>query len=223
MRQIFTAILLLLAIAATAQTFTVEVNDTTLYGHPDDDDFYGDIDLNNLQSLPVQMAWEVVDDQLPVTWEVSFCDPSNCYPIGITSHDFTLPVGGSNNIFNVHFYPNGMAGSGTVQVRVYNRITPTEEQFLFFTGKAQWAASVTPFDGSGYRAWPNPFNSVFQLETDLNRFQEVQVFNLMGKMVYSSTLIKNHLTIDGNHLDRGIYFLKLIGKDSTVTRRIVKR
>lgn len=62
------------------------------------------------------VSWNVVDVSIPAAWEFSFCFP-NCYNIGhANGQDNFIP---NEQIYlGCHFYPNGIAGNGTIKLEI---------------------------------------------------------------------------------------------------------
>ena len=63
-----------------------------------------------------EVSWNVVDTYMPAAWEFSFCFP-NCYNIGqANGQDNFIP---NEQIYlGCHFYPNGIAGVGTIKLEI---------------------------------------------------------------------------------------------------------
>ena len=90
-------------------TIYLEMTGTTSFNNISSNTYY-----NTNDSCSV--SWSVVDISIPTSWEFSFCFP-DCYNIGQAS--------GQNNFIpndqiylGCHFYPNGIAGFGTVKLEI---------------------------------------------------------------------------------------------------------
>ncbi len=71
------------------------------------------------------------------------------------------------------------------------------------------------------KAYPNPFGDEIQIESS-HRIDEVEVFNILGERVYYSPENLMITSIHLDRLDRGIYLLKVSGKDYNYVERISK-
>ena len=72
------------------------------------------------------------------------------------------------------------------------------------------------------RIYPNPANSVVNVDL-LQQFTNVEVYSMVGSLLYSGSVSGNLLKLDISKFDRGVYFLKLINQnsgDQTTTRFI---
>lgn len=215
MKKIFTFLLVSLTTITFAQNFEVEVNDTTVYGLSTQNDFYGDIDLNNTSTSTLSMRWENTERDLPEGWIVSFCDPTECHEPTVQEASFSLPVTGNNNIMNVHFYPNDVQGVGSVTVKLYETATPDNFKVLTYTGTTtDQATSVSTIvvEGKLGQSYPNPNTGTAHVEYEFlsNRTNaKLEVVNLLGQVILSKNIEDNKGTMELN-LDRGTYFYSLV-------------
>ncbi|MBQ8956946.1 MAG: T9SS type A sorting domain-containing protein [Bacteroidales bacterium] len=69
--------------------------------------------------------------------------------------------------------------------------------------------------------YPNPVSDKLTIETTEN-INTVEVFNLVGALVYSQKDCANKVEINTTDLQSGIYFVRLIGANLSETRRFVK-
>ena len=105
---------LLVAIPALGQTHTIDNDTLHIVGYASDNDVAVNTFYNAVTE--VEVAWNVLDIQIPDGWEYSFCFP-NCYPIGVTQSTSAFPAN-SQQYLNCHVYPNGIPGSGTIQLLI---------------------------------------------------------------------------------------------------------
>ena len=71
------------------------------------------------------------------------------------------------------------------------------------------------------KIYPNPVREQLTVESD-RTFNGVEIYNLMGVMVYSQKECSDKVEIPTGQLPTGIYFIRLTGDNSTVTKRFVK-
>lgn len=71
------------------------------------------------------------------------------------------------------------------------------------------------------KLYPNPVREQLTVESD-RTFNGVEIYNLMGVMVYSQKECSDKVEIPTGQLPTGIYFIRLTGDNSTVTKRFVK-
>ena len=70
--------------------------------------------------------------------------------------------------------------------------------------------------------YPNPFTSVVTLSLSKG-LGLVTVYNTLGEVVYNSQLVKGNNEIDLSEVPSGVYFIKMISDEGTVTKKIVKQ
>ncbi len=74
----------------------------------------------------------------------------------------------------------------------------------------------------GLQIYPNPTtnNRVF-IVTDNANFKEIDVFDLLGKKVFSTTSNSTTKELNLSQLKSGVYLIRIKEKDTTVTRKLV--
>lgn len=87
---------------------------------------------------------------------------------------------------------------------------------------------VAELNSLGLRVFPNPFTHEATVVYDLksNENVEVNLFNVLGETVYSSSLGtqpagQNSFTINSDNINSGIYFLNFRAGNNVATRRVV--
>ena len=189
---------------AMAQTFQMEVSDTTLYGDSKESDFYGDIDIINLTQESILMKWVVVEKNLPNNWQVSICDPFDCRPIGVDSANFTLPASGPTSYLNVHFYPNDTEGLGILRVALMNRDSLAERHEVVYYGDAQGTVGIFENEAPQVSLYPVPAQGrLFATET----LTQLEVYNNSGQLVLRQGQWNQGEALQVQALEPGTYYL----------------
>ena len=67
---------------------------------------------------------------------------------------------------------------------------------------------------------PNPANTVLNVHAE--NYNNVQIINFLGQVVYSANVTENDFQINVSNLSNGVYFLRLNG-ENTVTKKFVKK
>lgn len=70
------------------------------------------------------------------------------------------------------------------------------------------------------KLYPNPASQYFQLFSSENKIQQVQMYDLSGKICMNKTPNRNEVKMDVSHLPKGIYFVKVITASGTQTMKI---
>lgn len=68
--------------------------------------------------------------------------------------------------------------------------------------------------------YPNPASTVLNVSAE--NFDNVQIINFLGQVVYSANITENNFQINVSNLSNGVYFLRLNG-ENVVTKKFVKR
>ncbi|MBL4715234.1 MAG: hypothetical protein COC01_06955 [Bacteroidetes bacterium] len=101
-----------------------------------------------------------------------------------------------------------------------------ESQYLY-TG----LSDLTPSNLENIQIYPNPATNYIKLiwnKTINHNALTIKINNIIGKEVFNSNrdeifLRNNYVIIDTNSLPNGIYFVVIDDKESTVTKRIIKK
>ena len=216
-----------LPLLSTAQLsgshFHMEVSDTTLYGLSTESTFYGDIDLYNDTSVALPMIWERIEENIPTGWETSNCSHETCHPIGVTSGTFTLPAG-STKYVNAHFYPNNVAGSGYMKVKVVNTNSPMDSVVVTYYGVAG-AVGIEEITASDIQVFPVPTRNYLNIMIPLEGERlQLDIRDISGKRVSTHSITSNSTTLDVSDLSAGLYMAGFSHNGHLIcAKRFVKR
>jgi len=75
-----------------------------------------------------------------------------------------------------------------------------------------------------FSVYPNPSTGKFRIDTDgLTHFRNfnVDIYNVLGKLIYSTAGTYSSCDIDLQTLPRGIYIVKISDEDAVLTRRVI--
>lgn len=81
------------------------------------------------------------------------------------------------------------------------------------------------FSESSLYVYPNPSNGIFTLVSGSNEIDEIEVFDVTGKVIMSKEefdLSTNKISIDIASASQGIYFLKITANNQSIVKRIIK-
>jgi len=100
-------------------------------------------------------------------------------------------------------------------VGIWNReLTATEISTLFSV-----SLGTDSFTSSKSSLYPNPVKNTFSIATT-NTIKEVEIFDLLGKKVFTQKNTKEN--IDISFLNKGIYIAKVTSEEGVMTTKIVK-
>lgn len=142
-----------------------------------------------------------------VDYEVSFdCDNSEGVELVLTEgleSGAEFPIGTTTVTHNLVF--NGeILDTCTFDVNV--------EEFM----------NVSDLDNSTVSVYPNPVKDILTISSDVE-VQNVFIYDLSGKQVYSEGVNNKHTQLNLSHLATGIYVLKAETKEVVKTFKIVKK
>jgi hypothetical protein len=113
--------------------------------------------------------------------------------------------------------------ASTTDVVIYVRaLLSTADNQVYFDNislKKKATASVNDVFSSKISIYPNPANEFVQISTS-ETITGVEVYNLIGKKVISSSKLTNN-KIDVSNLSKGVYILKVMSNDLVGSRKII--
>lgn len=111
---------------------------------------------------------------------------------------------------------------GVIQIEINNNSTASNRVMF---DDLRWtcfdALSVEDNDLSEIQIFPNPFNNTLQIQGNNLKETQVNVYNLLGKLVLSTTL-QDSRTLNTHALQPGLYILKLKQGATVLTKKIIK-
>ena len=97
-------------------------------------------------------------------------------------------------------------------------------------GAEMWVDNISIFEGTvgieeetaenAVAIYPNPATTMLNVHAE--NFDNVQVINFLGQVVYSANVTENDFQINVSNLSNGVYFIRLNG-ENTVTKKFVKK
>lgn len=76
---------------------------------------------------------------------------------------------------------------------------------------------ISVFD---FKLYPNPSNGIFSIEMENVKKYSIEIYSTLGKVVYSKNN-NSESTLNINHLQTGIYLIKITTDSNTKTKRII--
>ncbi len=100
--------------------------------------------------------------------------------------------------------------------------------FLFFSATTFAQQSMSSYstevvkDIDGLSIYPNPVsNGKIYITSTLNKPKEVKIYDVLGKMAMSETIIGKELNV--SNLNPGVYILRITENELSTTRKLVVR
>ena len=107
---------------------------------------------------------------------------------------------------------------------ISKNIGPFPDMLAALNFMQQTLNSESFFESSLY-VYPNPSNGIFTLVSGSNKIEEIEVFDVTGKVIMSKEefdLSTNQISIDIASASQGIYFLKITANNQSTVKRIIK-
>lgn len=91
---------------------------------------------------------------------------------------------------------------------------------IFAQDKGNNALKADPIEG--LQIYPNPTtNNRVYVTTESNTSKDIDIYDLLGKKVFSTTTSTNSRELNLSALKSGVYLIRIKEKDTTVTRKLV--
>ena len=71
--------------------------------------------------------------------------------------------------------------------------------------------------------YPNPTTGLFRIQNTGSKIQSVEVYDVFGKLISSTEVNDNDVTIDVSNYTKGVYFTRIRTENGTVTKKVVKQ
>lgn len=86
------------------------------------------------------------------------------------------------------------------------------ERLKFSINYSTNLSSIASQNFNNYSIYPNPAKSIFTLSGDFSSKTIIEVYNIIGKLVYKTNVEKgaNSMTIDCNKWEKGYYFVRIL-------------
>lgn len=85
----------------------------------------------------------------------------------------------------------------------------------------QDVTGIASFNASNIHIAPNPATSV--LNVSAKGFNQVEVLNFLGQVVYKSNISNDEIQINLNDIEAGVYFVRLQNENNIVTKKFIKK
>ena len=178
--------------------------------------------LNHSGGSTINVAWERVLEDIPEGWATAICDPNQCYspfsdePLGPGSVLIPFPMTAGQTItgdaFYVQFQPNGVAGSGTVRLKVYEVGNPNNSIICAYEFDAVATGLNSPSTGS-FQFHPNPVRNEIRVSAPAtSKIKTVEIYSVVGKLVrrYDLGAERSTFQLDLSELKEGMYFARML-------------
>ena len=82
--------------------------------------------------------------------------------------------------------------------------------------------SINEADKTSFSIYPNPANDVVNIDLEENKeWDRLQLIDVSGKVVIDKNITSNSITINTSELDKGVYFINLIGEQKKESKKLI--
>jgi hypothetical protein len=82
--------------------------------------------------------------------------------------------------------------------------------------------SINEADKTPFSIYPNPANDVVNIDLEENKeWDRLQLIDVSGKVVIDKNITSNSITLNTSELDRGVYFINLIGEQKKESKKLI--
>lgn len=195
----------LVSLSLNAQSWDVNPDSAYASGYNTTSTLKADAYVRNNGNDTLNVAWDLVDDTVPASWDRYICDPVECYPP--TTIYGTLKIApGDSALMAGNFDPNGEVGMGEYHVLVYDpqdTVGPTVIRYF-----ATATVSVEE-EKRGFVVYPNPAGEVVKVEFKGHFMPHpITVYDVTGAKIKQQIAKSRNIDLNLSGLDTGLYFLQ---------------
>jgi hypothetical protein len=218
MKLFFSSFSILFSLQVFAQNFSLTPT-ATISGTNTDFELVAKGRIVNLSSDSV-FRWVRTSKTLASGWESSVCDTNACYFPETDSAVVIIQPGRSSKL-DIYFYPEGVAGSGEVEVKLFL----LANRNVFLTGQYSAIAEVNAIGSFSpkipeIKIYPNPATDFIVLESK-NQISTLEWFDSQGRMVQISLVEGSISHVSTGGLKPGFYNILLKNKGRWVGRSTI--
>lgn len=163
--------------------------------------------IKNHSDETIVIAWQRIVNDLPSNWVSYICSNITCAPPDVSMGTFSLTANDSTNL-DCYFQPEGVAGLGTVELRLFLTDDTTQVINAVYQGSAIATSTSEQVLQNQIKIYPNPASRELWLASD--NVQHLEVFNVIGQR---QDVNLSNGKIDIEKLPIGYYVLRLYDQD----------
>jgi len=222
MKYYLLASLLTYSCLLCAQSIIVSPSPASGTGLPSDIFIKIESMVTNNTNSPMDIRWERINVQTPAAWDNAVCDKNGCYAPSVDTETFNINAG-EMSIMAIWFVPNSTAGTGEVELRIYNAADSANTVITnTYTAMAQLSDSED-IHAESFSVFPNPATNFIQFPYN-PQIATVRLYDMLGKEIIHQTVTEDKNQLDVSKLNKGSYLIQFLDKDQNVlnVKRIVK-
>ena len=175
------------------------------------------------------LYWKVIASNMDSVWQMSFCDPENCYyftsaTTSFPSHHFTADTG--SNLLRFGVSPSCSADSGSLVVLAWfssDSAASVKTLYFYANYTGSCALAIQNVAAPRLSIFPNPVSSNLTID-GLTGFRNVKltVYDVLGNVAVEKYIAQpsEAATLNTSGLQNGVYFVTV---DNDGNRLLTKR
>ncbi len=212
-------------IVVQAQVLTHSVDTSVAVGYADETEIVLTGFVHNNSNDTVSIRWQR-NENIPTGWLTAICDNIQCWAevVSYSPQAVVIPPQGKS-VMDVHFFPGGKAGNGSVTVRAW---VEGDSANTVVTSSAKSATALQPVgvdfanESDKIRVYPNPARDYFLIRNlPKGEISTVEVYNIFGRKMlsFSQSASKSNNAVhrfDIGALAKGIYMVRVFDTNQNV-------
>lgn len=172
----------------------------------------------------VELKWEVIQFDVPASWDLGFCDRSQCNTItGSSTRTFWLPAGISS-IMNLDVNPNNNTGSGTVRIAVYPVGGNVSDGVIITYNISVTPVGVKSAAAVNFTMYPNPVKDYLNINFSRKGLQHIEIYNILGnKILVKDIANADFVRIPFLNYQRGRYIVMYRSENGKIITKSVSK
>jgi len=176
-----------------------------------DEEFIHKTYVENVSTDSVSVNWEIDSLSYPNGWSLSLCDISTCLVLDDqTTNTFKLAANAESEL-KVGYFPNGIAGSSYVKVKVNALGTAEEPLYIVYKTDVDVdiVSNIKTLYSNKINVYPNPATSILNvaIETNGNEDVVVELIDILGRTISSKILTDNVTSFNTSNINKGLYLI----------------
>lgn len=178
--------------------------------------------LNNT-SDNIYLEYEVLSNTLDTAWSILFCYRGGCFPRVTQSAAMDSIRGGAQAmIFKLTLDPQGVAGTGTLVLRLWERSNPSVADTITMDVEITPNVSVAEELAAQIKVFPQPVQDFLYVDMPASLGKvELDIVDLSGVLVYRDNVNATDAKLDVSSLAQGMYILRIKNDKMILNKRIL--
>ena len=179
------------------------IENDTISGSPNDVLTIKGIIVNSSTTDDALVGIYRLQNNIPLGWSTAMCTDI-CLDSGVdTTFVSIAPL--DTQWYTMYFYTDETPDQGSVRIGFRNENVAGNQVAQYFFGSTDNSVGIIKQEKVDIRLMPNPVKDELTIQLNAIENSKIRIFNLMGEMVYFSSIEENFSRHNLNHLPEGIY------------------